>query len=323
MKKSLLLLLFCFTCIPLPAQDSRLFIQPGRETFINFPSEIIGSAKTLNIFLPEEAAVSEKSYPVVYLLAAGSSASKAARAFNARSEQKVIFVGLNFTADELQDADKIRRFFSRELIPYITVNYRTVDRPSSRVIVGRGESAGLALSMLAMPEFISNAMLVSPSGLPSGLGFLPPASRVYARGARSELAALQQVLASAGLVYGKNYAYRFGFVASVFDNIDLKYLLAPQSDVVVNKLKGSLSGSSLVLGENGIISFTGSAVLKNGQKLDFAPVSFQISPMYLDWAPALGTLRALNGAEPGVVRISVSVDKAKYSGEIKLKKQRK
>lgn len=300
-----------------------MFIHEGRETFVNFPSQIIKNTKTLNVFLPEPAIPMKGSYPVVYLLQADSLQAEGAKAFNQKAKQKVIFVGLNFTAGELRDRETLLKFFTQELIPYVNANYPTLNRPSQRVVAARGEGALLALEMLAKPEFISNAVLISPQGTAEFGGFLPASTRVYARGSRAELAGLQQQLDEAGLAYGKNYAYREGFYASVFDNLDLTYLFAAPAEAMVKKLSGKLSASSLVLGGDEAVTFTGSATLANGQKMDFEPVSFKISPMYLDWNAASGTLRALNGAEPGPVQLRVSVDNAAYTGRITLKKQPK
>ena len=109
-----------------------MLINPGRETFLNFPSAIMGNDKTVTVFLPEPAIPLHKRYPVVYLLGAIPKEAPLVQQCLDRSNQKAILVGINFTEQDLADTDKIAAFISRELVPYIDVNYMTKDEPAWR-----------------------------------------------------------------------------------------------------------------------------------------------------------------------------------------------
>lgn len=298
-----------------------MFIHPYQEVFVNFPSEIIHSNKVLFIYLPEEKIPLSKNYPVIYLLQTDRSMNEAAKAFNAKSKNKAIIVGLNFSDQEISDTDKLASFFKRELIPYINANYPTLNEPAQRVVVSRGPvAAKLALAVISSPEVAFKAILVSPENI--GLDALPLSkeSRIFARGGRQGLADLQQMLTASGLQYGKNFAYQIGFYASVFDNLDTDYLFAAPQEVTVKKLSGKVKPSTLSLSEPGKAVFSARAVLNNGQQFDFIPNNFKISPMYLDWDAAAGTLAVIRGAEAGKVKLTATAADAELQTFIRLKK---
>ena len=78
MKKLLFLLFLLFPTLAV-CGEPLLLINPGRETFLNFPSASVGNDKTVTVFLPEPAVPLRGRYPVIYLLGAGPDDAQAAQ----------------------------------------------------------------------------------------------------------------------------------------------------------------------------------------------------------------------------------------------------
>ena len=68
MKKLYLLVAFLgLACWGFAQEEGVMIINPGRETFLHFPSSVLGNQYTLTVFLPEEKVPLSKRYPVLYL----------------------------------------------------------------------------------------------------------------------------------------------------------------------------------------------------------------------------------------------------------------
>ena len=95
MKKIILWMLLFAGCGNLFAQaeESRLIINPGRETFVHFPSTVLGNAYTVTFFLPERAVPLHSSYPVLVML--GLTPKHAELVKNFQQQNKVLVVGVN------------------------------------------------------------------------------------------------------------------------------------------------------------------------------------------------------------------------------------
>lgn len=323
MKKLYLLIAFLgLACGSFAQEDSRLIINPGRETFIHFPSAVLGDQYTLTVFLPEEAVPLSRRYPVVYLLGAGPKQAEQAKQFLER--YKALVVGVNFQEADYQNRAKIVEFISRELMPYIDTNYLTFTDPSRRVIAARGKSAALtAMELFAKPNLFGQLALAFPADAVQQL-VLPAAGtpRVFVAGTQAELALAQQKLESLGLAYGEGFALAYAQqTASLFEGVDYGYLSAPAEKVTLKRLKGRVSASSLTLESDTPVKLEVSARLKNGREYAYVPVSLRISPPYFVWNARRGELSLLAGAEAGKVKISGGVDKKTFSVKIRLKKQ--
>ena len=299
-----------------------MIINPGRETFIHFPSSVLGNKYTLTVFLPEEAVPLSRRYPVVYLLGAGPQQAQQAKQF--LEQYRALVVGVNFQEEDYQNKAKIVEFISRELMPYIDTNYLTFTDPSQRTIAARGKSAALtALELFAKPNLFGRLALAFPADAMEQFK-LPPsgAPRVYVTGTQAELAHAQQKLEEAGLAYGANFALSYAKLsAGLFEGVDYDYLSAPDKKAALKRLKGRLNTRVLPLESKTPVRLTVVARLQNGRDYAYVPVSLRVSPPYFDWNPARGELTLRAGAEAGKAKISGGVDKMDFSVKIKLKKQ--
>lgn len=302
-------------------EDERMIINPGRETFIHFPSAALGNKYTVTVFLPEKSVPLSAYYPVVYLLGAGPKQAQEAQAF--LEKHKAVVVGINFEEADYQDGNRIAEFISRELMPYIDTNYLTLTRPENRVIAARGKSAAaVAMELFAKPNLFGGLSLASSADAVENINLPSGAARVFVTGTQSELAFAQQKLEALGLPYGKGFALAYaGDAAGWFDGLPLDYFFAPADKAALRRLKARTDASSLPLGSEDTVSLTVTAVLKNGRTFAYVPVSLRVSPPYLDWDAARGELSVRSGAEAGTVQIRGGVDKTVFTAKIKLKKQ--
>ena len=322
MKKLFLALCFCLVASWGVAQEEGIMIiNPGRETFVHFPSSVLGNKYTLTVFLPEDAVPLSKRYPVVYLLGAGPKEAQQAQQFLLNN--KALVVGINFEEADYQNRAKIVEFISRELVPYIDTNYLTFTDDSARFIAAKGKSAALtALELFAKPNLFGGVALASSADAVETMVLPAGNVRVFVTGNQTELAVAQKKLEWLGLTYGEDFAMLYApSYAGLFDGLDFAYLYAADADVSLRSLKASANKTVLPLQGEDAALLTVTARLNNGRRYAYVPVSLRMSPPYLDWNPLRGELTALSGAEPGKVQIRGGVDKTDFKLKIKLKKQ--
>lgn len=318
--KKLFLLLVCLLCAGVcRAEESRLIINPGRETFVHFPSEIMGSNYTLTVFLPEEFVPLSKRYPVVYLFGPGPKQAEAGHALAAK--EQVLTVAVNFEEEDYKEADKIVRFLARELVPYIDTNYLTLAAPNRRVLAVQGDKAAkVAKELFYKPNLFGALALFSPGAEAGNWGEFTPSARVFVAGSQSELAVAQASLERNKKAYGRDFALSYrGDNKDWFSALPLGYLFSAPNKAALKRLEARVSDAKLTPG--GAVALRVKARLKGGFLFDYVPPVVRFSPPYLTWNAGLGTLEMLPGAESGSVKIQGGVDKITFSTKITLKKQ--
>lgn len=324
MKKILLLVcLFLPVCaFAAPESQSRLFIAPGRETFFNFPSEIMGNVYSLTMYLPEEAVPLKGRYPVVYYVGLDREHKDIYSQF--AKKNKVLLVGIGLTENELaRQTKRAVDFITQELIPYIDTNYATFDSPDRRVIMAQGKYAGrVAVESFNQGHSIYKLALQDAQGALENIHLPQAATRIFVRDTPAEQANNTQLLAAQGGVYGAGYFLQNTTLdASVLDEDVFKYLFAPEEDVSLQKVKAVAGVKTLSLSEGKSASVQVVTQLKNGLKGVYVPETLRMSPPYLNWNSTLGMVSVISGAESGNVQISGFVNNLPYSVEIMLKKQ--
>ncbi|WP_148252818.1 alpha/beta hydrolase [Aidingimonas lacisalsi] len=148
----------------------------GRVTHHTFESEVLDRAYPYNLYLPDEYATAEQSYPVIYLLhgSFGSEYDWASRG------------GLRRTMDRLIEADTIppaivvmpgsqswwvdgyneqaETAFIEDLIPHIDQTWRTIARREGRLIGGLSAGGyGAVNFILQYPQLFGAAAALSPA----------------------------------------------------------------------------------------------------------------------------------------------------------------
>ncbi len=322
--KKLFLLFTLFSCatVLLAQEDSRIFIHPGRETFVYFPSSALGSTNTVAFFLPEKFVPLTKNYPLVVMLGVVPKQAELVAQF--QQANPAIVVGINFEEEDYtKRAAQIKQFLTKELLPYVDTNYLTKTGPENRILAVQGASAAkIALDVAQTPNLFGAVALIKPGNVWNTQQKLP-AARTLVVGSQEELAWAQRALETGGKSYGSDFALRYADENRVwFSQVDASYLWAPADQVQIKYAtadvsKKSISLSSVQAQETALRVWV---VLRNNLVFHFVPPALRISPPVLNWQPERGVLKVLSGATPATVRVRSFVDNPAFSVKIKLKK---
>ena len=302
-------------------EESRLLINPGRETFVHFPSTTLGSAYVVTFFLPENAVPLHENYPVIVML--GLTPKHAEHIKNFQQKNKALVVGINFEEQDYeQHADKIVAFLSRELLPYVDTNYLTKTGPENRLLAASGEGAArVALRVVQNPHLYGGLFLASP-GEAWTVNLLPPV-RTLVAGNQRELALAQRFFEQSGKEYGPDFALRYLPQQEDWFAFNAAYLWAARQEVQLIKLDAAVAPSHLMLDNSQTAWLRVWAQLANGGLFHYIALQPRFSPPYLQWDPFTGALKALPGATAGRVVIRNGAGKLNFSVKIKLKKPKK
>ena len=320
MKKLLLSLFLLLSCSAFAA-DPFMVIHPFRETFLHFPSPTLNKeGLVVTVFLPETSIPLTQKYPVVYALGLGPQQAQEIKKLQDSYDQKALIVGISLGENENATLEQISTFLSRELVPYIGVNYLTQDEPSSRALVVMGpQRAELAVHLMQKKDLFGRLGCSHCGDRAFSLEGASHNARILLVGRRSEVLPWQEMLEKMSYPYGAGFVTKILPDPIVEDAIDLDYFFAKDETVRVKKLAGALYPKKISLKEGkGFLNL--SAVLQNGAVFDYIPLSVRMSPPYLDWNAESGVLSPISGAEAGKVKLGVSVDKVKFNAKIHLKK---
>ena len=317
----LLSLLSCFTFVS-AQEDSAIFIHPGRETFVYFPSKSLKNAHTVTFFLPEKAVPLSRSYPVIVAL--GIVPKQAAEVAAFQTKYPSIVVGINFVESDYETkADDIVQFLSHEILPYVDTNYLTQTGPENRILAGYGKGAAkIALRVAQNPQLFGALALFSPGDVWQEVK-QPLAVRTLVSASQAELALAQEVLHAQGKIFGPDFALRYFSGSAWLNGIDAAYLFAPAAEVTLKKLSAAVSKKDLPLDGTQHAALRVWAVLADNSVFNYIPLNLRVSPPYLNWTPTTGLLEVIPGAQKGTVRVRNLVDNPGFQLKIKLKKPSK
>lgn len=323
MKKGLLIgLLFGCAAWVYAQEDSRIFIHPGRETFVYFPSDSLQNAHTVTFFLPEKSVPLSRSYPVVVALGVVPKQAQEVAAFQQKNPALVVGINLE-EKDYAQKSGAIVQFLSHELLPYVDSNYWTKTGPENRILAVRGKSAAqVALQVMQNPDLFGAVALISPGNVWEKSAL--PAGRTLVVGTQAELALAQQTLQAAGKTYGPDFAVRYIRPEQPWlEAVDSAYLWALPARTAVKKIKAVLSRKTLPADATAESALRIWTVLEDNSVFNYVPPQLRFSPPYLTWDPLRSVLHVLPGAAAGTVRVQPVVDNPPFSFKIKLKKPSK
>lgn len=326
MKKILLLLILtgCFNTGMGQAvtDESRMFLHPFREVFVNFPSGQLGSGVRLTVLLPEEKIPLSKNYPLAVLLGAERAEVEAAEQIARQNGLLVALVSWEqWAGPQRNDPKLLTCFLQRELLPHLLTNYPVSTVLRGYTIAGRGEAAAQAIAELlntALP--VENIGLVEPGNVEIPAVASAQKVRFYVVGSQAELAHTQPQLERAKLVYGPGFVMQYRRPEQpLVEALDFNYLLARADQLTVKKVDAFTQKEVLAAAGGEQTGFRVAVQLKNGYWFFYVPQTLRLSPPYLVWDPNQGMLRVIAGAQSGSVKIRSAVDKPAFSAKIKLK----
>lgn len=320
MKKLLIFVLLLLSSFTFAAEPLML-IKPFRETILHFPSAFLTKENlVVTVFLPEASVPLTQKYPTVYMLGVGSEQAKQIKKLQDSYTQKVLLVGVSLGENASAETEQIAAFIARELVPYITANYLTIDNPIFRALALSGhDKAQLAAELLKKKDLFSRFIFAVPGEKPVSIAGANAQLRSLLVGTRKELLTWQETLEDMSYTYGTNFVTKITEEAKIEEILDLDYLFSQEKAVRIKKLTGALFPKTVSLQE-GSAHLSLKAVLNNGSVFDYIPLSVRMSPPYLAWNGVSGELSPVSGAEAGKVKLSVSVDNVSFSTKIQLKK---
>ena len=316
-----LLLLLCLVPCFAQEEESRLFVAPGRETFIHFPSQTLGDKYTLRVYLPQGGEVKNTRYPVIYVLGAQKDERDALAAY--LKTHRALIVRMDIPEEDLRrDAEQITRFMAYELPVYIDTNYYTLSGADQRILAAYGNAAGaVAAAVWQKPQAVRHLALFNASGALNAVEKIPPYGRVSVTGKQGELDTAQRKLEALGAQFGTDFVLHYTpREMPAAGAVDLAYFQAARAELEPQKFTASPAEKALPVRAGAEVPFAVWAVLKNGMQSAYVPQHLRLSPPVLEWDATRGMLRILSGADAGKIKISGAYGKRNFKAVLKLKK---
>lgn len=303
-------------------EESRMFIHPFKEVFVNFPSQQLGVGVRLTVFLPEEKIPLVKSYPLVVFLGIPRSQVDLAKEIAVKENVLLALVSWEEWADFSKTAQEVGIFIQRELMPYLETNYPVKNGGAFRTLAANGARETQAvLEQLGHMEEIKSVVFVNPGVFEISADTPLQTIRFYVVGNQEELAYAQERLENAGLTYGPHFAMHYAKPnQNLLQALNFNYLNTLADQLEIMRLDAFTQKDSLLATGGAFTKLRVAAQLKNKYWFDYVPQTVRFSPPYLIWDAPQGTVEVVSGAHPGSVKIQSGVDKLKFSTKIKLKK---
>jgi hypothetical protein len=288
-------------------EDMRVFVKNGEEVITRFPSQYLENRARFSVFLPEGYTDAQGRFPSFYILEREGSPQYERADFAANPAMAgavVIVVSISGGGDAAA-------FLTRELLPYIDLNYKTDDTAQARTLLGADDMGLKIVEILASGGGASFkkafAALYSVTAMPQlGDGFAPDV-KITAAGTLGNMARLQQLLEGKNLKFAQNFTIA-GAPCPPVEKCEIKPWAAYDYGWL-NAPVAAVAGIAPRLSA-GKISPDGSALLwldvrfKGGFAASYIPQVLKFSPPFLAWDPAAAELSVIPGATTGKVRIS-------------------
>lgn len=291
-------------------QDMRIFNKEGEDTIVFFPSEYLGYAPKINVVFPEGYNADGARFCSVYVINKDELPKDALyTSFPKEYAGKCLFVNIRF--NNIPSAKALEGFMSRELLPYMEINYKVESSSEAKIILaGEGYSAPVINALSDLSGYIGGFALsfYVNTAMPGGFEGVSKSARVWALGSKGNMARLQNSLEDAGLKFFDNFGYKIVETASsnppdLKDILNLTYLLEKDS-LKPLKAKGVFSVKSASSVSEERFNFWLDVTGKKGLKLNYIPSSLKIAPPFLSWDYDTASFGVIYGAQPGKVKIS-------------------
>lgn len=309
------------------SEEMQIFSKEGEDTIIFFPSAYLNHKPKINVTLPDNYENSENRFCSVYILNK-EELSKAgiSSAFGKKYAGKCVYINIRFNS--LPSSEALEGFLSRELLPYISVNYKVEDDSAFKTLMaGEGVSSSAISVMPALNAYFKNFsfLFYASTSMPGELKGLGNNISIWAAGTKGNMLRLQDLLEKSGLKFFNNFAYRIikseNSKSVKFEKYtNLAYLLNKEECTPV-KVTAVFAPKSASATSEAEINFQVNLKNKNSCEIDYIPSYVKIAPPFLSWDSSKSALKVIYGAEPGKVKISGMVGEIlPFSGTFKITK---
>ena len=289
-------------------EDMRVFVKDGEEVITRFPSKYLENRPRISVFLPEGYAAAQGRYLSFYLLEREGGPQYALSDFSANPAM----AGAVVIAVSMSGGGDVWAFLSRELLPYIDLNYKTDDMAQARALLGADDMGVKITEILAAPAGASFKKafiaLYASMAMPRLAGDFAHDVKIAAAGALGNMARWQQLLESKNLKFAQNFviagapcppteeckpkswaAYDYGW-------------LKESGAAVVAGIKPRLSAAKISPADTALLWLD--IKFKGGFAASYIPAALKFAPPFLAWDAAAAELSVIPGASAGKVKIS-------------------
>ncbi len=280
-----------------PKGEMRVFVKEGEEIITNFESAYLTAAPKIHIIMPSENKQERK--PSIYIIDSQEIDRAKIQERLPNFFDKYFFVTVKLENDEADFAP----FLTRELLPYVEVNYPISSKPKERTLIAKNTFAINYLANLPeLFEYLQNAILGFDytSALPKIEA--PKGLNLWACGPLENMAALHVSLAKNNLVYLQDFAYNITKKDQLVEPANLEFLFNKEGRKIV-KTNVYQPLVNLDLSKDFAAPLWLNLTTKGGYNLAYVPQSVRVSPPFLNWDNEQGIFTVIPGATVGKVKV--------------------
>lgn len=337
MRKLKLFLSFMFLAVIVSAQvrivpvstegDMRIFNKEGEDVIVYFPSEYLKYEPKINVVFPKDYDTAETRFCSVYVINKEELPREALyKEFGNSAAERCLYINVRFNA--IPSSAELEGFLTRELLPYIEVNYKAENQEEYRILLtGEGYSASVLNALPGLGNYFGNFALsfYVNTAMPGNLEGINKNISLWALGSKGNMIRLQSVLEGNGLKFFDNFAYltvdNSGNKEPSFKDIfNLGYFL-DKAKILPLKAKGVFGVKSASATSEERFGFKLEVKGKKNFKAEYIPSSLKIAPPFLSWDFDKGLMNVIFGAQPGKVKVTgMAGDAVSFDASFKISK---
>ncbi len=307
--------------------DMRIFNKEGEDVIVYFPSQYLKYEPKINIVFPKDYDKAERRFCSVYVINKEEMPREAVyKELGEDAAERCLYVNVRFNA--IPSSAELEGFLSRELLPYIEVNYKTENQEEYRILLaGEGYSASVLNALPGLGNYFGNFALsfYVNTAMPVDLEGISKNISVWSLGSKGNMIRLQSLLEKNGLKFFDNFAYltvdNSGSKApSLGEIFNLGYFL-DKGKIVPLKAKGVFGVKSAGATSEERFGFKLEIKGKRSFKAEYIPSSLKIAPPFLSWDFEKGLMNVIYGAQAGKVKVTgMAGDAVSFDASFKISK---
>lgn len=279
-----------------PKSEMRIFTKEGEEVITNFPSANLLAAPKIHVVLPSE---NTGRYPSIYIISPEEIDKAKIEKMYPTFYGKYYFITVKLENEE----NNFSTFLTKDLLPYMEVNYAVSSTPQDRTFVAKNSFALAYLADLKnISAYLKNAALGFDYSSP-----LPEITEVkginlWAEGPVDNMGALHVALAKQNLIYLEDFAYDIVTGGTKhFDNLEF---LFNKKGRKISKITPYQQFEALDLDKDYASLFWLNLKSISGYNLAYIPQDLRIAPPLLNWNRDQAAFNIISGAGVGKIKVS-------------------
>lgn len=280
-----------------PKGEMRIFVKDGEEVITNFESAYLSSTPKIHIIIPKGD--SQERKPSLYIFSDEEIDKAKIKEKYPAFYNKYFFITVRIEDEE----DNFTPFLTRELLPYVEVNYPISSMPQDRTLIAKNSFALNYLANLEeLFEYLQNAVLGFDYSLSLPEIKAKKGLNLWASGPLEDMASLHIRLNQKGLSYLEDFAYVVTKKAQPVGTANLDFLFDKEGRKVAKMIPHQQFKTLDLNNENISSAFWLNLTAKNGYDLSYIPQEIRIAPPFLNWNKEQGLFEVISGAATGKIK---------------------